>query len=320
MKCNHCGSENPQKADFCQECGGKIDKNKKNKRGFWASINWMAAIIGLIVGLLFCLLTAKTLSFISFIIVLPLISGITSVFLANEVKIKQGLTTGMISIIIPGIIFLPFIFGIPIIVLGAVGGFLGTLLNKYVFNSTNDIEEKSRIEGILNWWRVRGKGVRLVTILIIVILGTSLFSSAMSLSVSNNTQTEVNPVNNTNKSNTTNLTTPTPSQTTPTTTTTSDLYAPVLSGVKSFFKDYNSMYSEDGVKTGYLIDTIKIDSLSKISDNEVQVSISCSRKTNDIEFDSRWSGKFIKKNGEWVEDGNFVQTYSYNKNTKEKII
>ncbi len=94
----------------------------------------------------------------------------------------------------------------------------------------------------------------------------------------------------------------------------------VLSGVKLFFKDYNALYGEDGINTGYLIDTITIDTISKVSDSEVEVSISCERiDSNGNEFDSKWSGTFIKQNGEWVDSGNFAQTYSYNKNTKEEV-
>lgn len=94
----------------------------------------------------------------------------------------------------------------------------------------------------------------------------------------------------------------------------------VEEGVKTFFKEFNAMYDEDGVNSGYLISTINIDSLNKISDTEVEVTVSLKRiASNGDKFDSKWSGSLYLKDGKWVDDGNFVQTYSYNTNTGEKV-
>lgn len=44
MKCEDCGSENPPEAQFCQECGQKIEKKEK-KRGI---VTYLVVAIGLI--------------------------------------------------------------------------------------------------------------------------------------------------------------------------------------------------------------------------------------------------------------------------------
>lgn len=95
----------------------------------------------------------------------------------------------------------------------------------------------------------------------------------------------------------------------------------VKKGIEDFFKDFNAMYNEDGINKGYLINTIQIDKLNKISDTEVDVTVSLKRITsNGDNFDSKWSGPFYLKEGKWIDDGNFVQIYSYNKNTGQKVI
>ena len=94
----------------------------------------------------------------------------------------------------------------------------------------------------------------------------------------------------------------------------------VKNGVENFFKDFNAMYNEDGANNGYLIKTITIDKVNKISNTEVDVTVSLNRiASNGDEFDSKWGGSFYLKKGIWVDDGNFAQTYSYNKNTGEKV-
>lgn len=282
-------------------------------------IDWIAAIIGLLVGLVVALFTSSSTGGVAFFTLFPIVSGIVSVILANDVNYKEGIITGILSVIVVGV---PLILlagaGLFILLMGVFGGFLGVLINKYIFKSkTSEDTNLSRVAPIKIWWDNQSNGIiKFFVILAVIIVGVGLI-----VSIVGQTANMAKYKNDTSQTSQTNKTSVSTSNVTPTSVVDSNVQAAVLIGVKSFFKDFNAMYDEDGTSTGYIIDTINIDSISKVSDTEVQVTVSCKRiASNGNQFDSTWSGKFIKKNGKWVDDGNFVQTYSYNKNTGERVI
>jgi hypothetical protein len=182
--CQKCKTKNLDEAKFCEKCGNDLSEVvntpgsvQKNKRGFLRR-NWIASILGLIIGLLVTVITAKFAGYYAFFFILPIVSGVSSVYLKNDQGFKDGAITGILSIIIVGIIFIPFLgLGIFLMLLGALGGVLGVLLNKFVFKSGSLGDEKtvSRIVFIQKWWDKQGNGIRILTILAIAILGILLF-------------------------------------------------------------------------------------------------------------------------------------------------
>lgn len=215
-KCPYCGFDNKDSAVHCQECGKEIEVEITSKKGFWASINWIAVILGLLVGLLVWLLTAKSFGYTSFLLILPLVSGLVSGLLANDVNYKEGIKTGIISVIVLGVPLLILMgAGLILMLFGAVGGFLGVLLNKYIFKSkmSADGENVSRVLSIQKWWNKQGNGIKSITIIIVIILAIGLFVGGIQMQMtpsSNNNTTQTSQVNNTSVS-----TTPTPTKQTP---------------------------------------------------------------------------------------------------------
>ncbi len=84
---------------------------------------------------------------------------------------------------------------------------------------------------------------------------------------------------------------------------------------KIFLKEINDFYDDDGITTGYLLDTVKIMSVDKISDNKAKVWISV-RRIGSIPpydtFEESWKGTFIKMDEEWKAGEDFMRTDSYN--------
>ena len=96
----HCGSENPDNAVFCQECGTAINKDgpskiknsekKKSSKG----IKWTSVFFGFIVGLLiFILLNNNEIIYV----LVPLMGGLIAAYLGGgeyKTGIKYGIITG----------------------------------------------------------------------------------------------------------------------------------------------------------------------------------------------------------------------------------
>ena len=148
--------------------------------------NWIASVLGTIIGLTLALITVSFTNLSSIFIILPIGSGVSSVYLANNNKYLDGIVTGILSIIILGIITLFFGIGIIFILVAAFGGFLGVLLNKYMFKSVNHGNKQpvSRILFIQKWWNKQGNGIRAISILITSILGIALFAGIILISMS----------------------------------------------------------------------------------------------------------------------------------------
>jgi len=188
--CQKCKTKNLDEAKYCEKCGNDLSEvltipspEKKNKLDFLRR-NWIAAILGLIIGLFLALITITYANLVSVFIILPIASGVSSVYLANNTEYLEGTMTGILSIIILGIITLTFGIGIIFILVAALGGFLGVILNKYIFKSENigDDKKASRIVGIQNWWDNRRNGIRILSLLAITILGIALFAGIIAIS------------------------------------------------------------------------------------------------------------------------------------------
>ena len=188
--CQNCKTNNLDEAKFCEKCGKDLFETinpsisvKKGKLNYLRK-NWIASVLGTIIGLSLALITLTYANLVSIFIILPIGSGVSSVYLANNDNYLEGTVTGILSIIILGIITLFFGIGIIFILVAAFGGFLGVLLNKYLLKSTNleDEQPVSRIILIQEWWDKQGNGIRILSVLTIAIIGISLFAGIVSLS------------------------------------------------------------------------------------------------------------------------------------------
>jgi zinc-ribbon domain len=189
--CQNCKTENLDEAKFCEKCGYDLSKGvntpilvKKGKVDFLRR-NWIASILGLIIGLSLTLISTIYINLYSIIIVLPLVSGVSSVYLANNNNYLEGIMIGIISIIILSVITIFFGIGIIFILIAAFGGFLGVLLNKYMFKSeiNEDNQTVSRIIYIQKLWDKQGNGIRALSLLAVSIIGIALFASIISVSL-----------------------------------------------------------------------------------------------------------------------------------------
>jgi len=189
--CQNCKTENLDEAKFCEKCGYDLSEAintpipvKKGKLDFLRR-NWIASVLGTIIGLTLALITITYANFSSIFIILPIGSGVSSVYLANNNKYLEGILTGILSIIILGVITLFYGIGIVFILVAAFGGFLGVLLNKYVLKSVSleDKEPVSRVHKIQEWWDKQGNGIRTLSILAVAILGIALFAGIVSISL-----------------------------------------------------------------------------------------------------------------------------------------
>jgi len=110
--CQNCKTENLDEAKFCEKCGYDLSEAintpipvKKGKLDFLRR-NWIASVLGTIIGLTLALITITYANFSSIFIILPIGSGVSSVYLANNNKYLEGILTGILSIIILGVITL----------------------------------------------------------------------------------------------------------------------------------------------------------------------------------------------------------------------
>jgi len=271
--------------------------------------------ISIIVGVLISLLITLILKFfigIYALLLLPVLSSALSVFFANEIEYPAGMIIGLISALISLLWINPiFIF------LGPLGGFLGVFLNRYLLQqevvSCHDLSKKKsiaypRINPVLVWINnpYRNKTVPAVcTALLALFLIWGIFAVPM-----DTPQTDVSEEKVATSKNTTNQISED-----------EKLENEVKQGLTDFFKDFNTLFNYDGVKTGYIINSMKIDRLNKVSNTEVNITVSLTFIDSNLdEFDSIWSGPFYLENGKWMDKGNFVQIHLYNVNTGEDFI
>ncbi|GAB6055634.1 hypothetical protein JCM15415_09500 [Methanobacterium movens] len=271
--------------------------------------------ISIIIAVLISLLITLILKFfigIYALLLLPVLSSSLSVFFANEIEYPVGMIIGLISALISLLWISPiFIF------LGFLGGFLGVFLNRYLLQqeigSSYDLNKRKsiaypRINPVLVWINnpYRNKIVPVIgTLLLALLLIWGIFAVPMDTA-----QTDVSDEKAAPSKNTTSQISED-----------EKLEKDVKQGLSDFFKDFNTLFNYDGVKTGYILNSMKIDRLNKVSNNEVNVTVSLTFvDSSRDEFDSIWTGPFYLENGKWVDKGNFIQIHLYNVNTGEKFI
>jgi len=270
---------------------------------FLGKLNVLSIVCGVLISLLLTIILKLVIGDFA-LWILPLVAGLISIFLANETDLLvvgiSSLLAGLITFIWVGPLF---------IILAPAGGCLGALLNGYLSGSPRiDLNKKStssgsRIQPLENWF-THPRTNKIIPIIAIIIAGVVLVWG-VGLPVN-----EPVPVNKTTKI--TNNTTAN--------NTTSSLESEVKKGVTAFFINFNSIFNQDGTSTGYIISTIQIDNLTKVSETQVNVTVSLTRiATTGEQYRSVWSGPFYLENGTWIDKGDFVQTHTYNKTTGEEV-
>ncbi len=267
--------------------------------------NVVAVISGILISLILVLILKFIIGELA-LWLLPIFTGFITVFFANETEappvILYSIIAGLFTVIWVGPFFL---------ILAPLGGCFGAIMNSNLLKnrsvnlSKSNHNQFSRVISIENWIRhpQTNKFIPFILTLflgIILVLGIGLPAEVDNPAPNNLT------VNNTNNSSIS------PELV---------LENNVKEGVELFFKDFNQLFNYDGKKSGYIIETIEINRLNKISNREVNVTVSL--KSIDLvgeEYDSIWSGPFYLEKGKWVDEGDFVQIHLYNINTGEKVV
>lgn len=272
---------------------------------FWNNFNYVAVIVGLFSGLLISIIL-KFFIGSNALFLLPLMAGVISVYLSQEsdyiTGISTGLLAGLISIIWIGPYFL---------ILGPLGSFLGILLNSYLGDKpesnpvlkTKENTKEGRVKPIQNWIRslnLANPIIIIVTVLVGAVLVWGVFTVPTLDMETNHAKTTTHSNNNTK-----NQSSVSPEDVA--------LKKNITQSVELFFSNFNLLFKQNGVNNGYIISSIKIENITKISLNQVQVTVTLTRKTSDGgQFKSVWNGPFFLVNGTWVDKGEFIQIHSYN--------
>jgi len=261
------------------------------------NFNYEAVIAGLFLSLLFTIIL-KFFMGETALFFLPIMASFFGVFLANEIEYIQGITTGLLAGLISIIWVGPYF-----LILGSLGGFLGVLLNQYLKPGVvlNPVLGKNITEdrmNLFNNWlgnlRINKKFLAILTVLLGIILIWGVFAGP---TVVSETQPGPGAANNTTALNSQDLA----------------LKKNVTYGLEIFFSNFNTLFQQNGITTGYIIKSIQIESLNKTSDSEVMVTVNLTRISSDgSKFNSVWTGPFYLVNGTWVDQGEFVQIHSYN--------
>lgn len=253
-------------------------------------------LVAIVSGILISLLLTLILKLIigdAALWILPILAGLISVFLANETDILGVVITsiiaGLISIIWVGPLFVIF---------ALLGGCVASILNGYINHDSpnglgrRNITPNSRVSSIENWI-THPRTNKLIPIIIIIILAILLIWG-IGLPVSDNHEPVKNITNNTTTNSQDQL-----------------LKNNIKKAVVYYFKDFNSLFNQTGINSGYILDTITIVNIKKVSDSQVNVTVNLIRISDTGEkFNSTWSGPFYSYNGVWVENGDFVQINS----------
>ena len=231
---------------------------------------------------------------------MPIFAGILTTYFSKELNFFKGSILGLLASIVT-------LFWVPpyMIVFGVVGGFIGTIINIYIVNSIK-FSNSTGSEGINNRIKfiprileikIPNKKIRYILIAIVVVLliwGVSYESNA------ENGITETTPINNTstnidNQEEIKNITEQLKNQ------------LPV------FYGNLNVLFSANGVDRGYIINSMNITEIQKLSKKKIRVTLNITRVTNDgANYTSIWEGPFFLENGTWVDKGDFVQIHCYN--------
>lgn len=264
---------------------------------FLNNFNYGAVITGLFISLLLTIIL-KFLIGESALYLLPLMASFIGVFLANENGYIKGITIGLLAGLISIIWIGPYF-----LILGLLGSFLGVILNQYlnkgvilspILGRNNTQDRMSLVNSWVEDLRINKSVVAIVVVLLGILLVWGVFAAGMDSEPDNS---------------------PIPNNTTNTTVSSEDIALKnnVTRSVQIFFSNFNTLFKQNGVSTGYIISTINIESLNKTSDTQVMVTVNLTRISNDgSQFNSVWTGPFYLVNGTWVDQGEFVQIHSYN--------
>lgn len=271
---------------------------------FWNNFNYVAVIAGLLAGLLLSIIL-KFFIGNDALFLLPLMASVISVYLSQEADYITGISTGLLAGLISIIWIGPYF-----LILGPLGGFLGVILNRYLGDSpepspvlkTKNSTSEGRVKPIQNWiehLNLAKPIILVATVLIGVVLVWGVFTVPTLGMETEHTKTPVH-VNDTSK----NQSSVKPEDLA--------LKNNITKSVELFFSDFNLLFKQNGVTNGYIISSIKIENITKISLNQVQVSVKLIRIANGTQFNSEWNGPFFLVNGTWVDKGEFIQIHSYN--------
>lgn len=272
---------------------------------FWNNFNYVAVIAGLLAGLLLSIIL-KFFIGNNALFLLPIMAGVISVYLSKEVEYITGISTGLLAGLISIIWIGPYF-----LILGPLGGFLGVIVNRYLGNSpesnpilkTKNSVSKGRVKPIQTWiehLNLAKPIILVATILLGVVLVWGVFTVPTLGMETEHPKTQVQ----------TNTTPQNQSSFNPEDVA---LKKNITKSLELFFSDFNLLFKQNGVTRGYIISSIQIENITKISLNQVQVSVKLTRITsNGGQFNSEWNGPFFLVNGTWVDKGEFIQIHSYN--------
>lgn len=272
---------------------------------FWNNFNYVAVITGLFTGLLISIILKFFIGNYA-LFLLPLMAGVISVYLSKEVEYITGISTGILAGLISIIWIGPYF-----LILGPLGGFLGVMLNRYLGDSPEsstvlkikNSASEGRVRPIQNWiehLNLAKPIIVIATVLIGLVLVWGVFTVPTLGIETEHSKTPVH--NNTTPQNQSSIS---PEDVA--------LKKNITKSVELFFSDFNLLFKQNGVSSGYIISSIQIENITKISLNQVQVSVKLTRITsNGGQFNSEWRGPFFLVNGTWVDKGEFIQIHSYN--------
>lgn len=259
----------------------------------------VSGITGILITL-FLTIILKLILADTAILFMPLWAGLLTTYFSKELNFFKGSVLGLLASIVT-LIWIPPHF----ILLGIVGGFIGTLLNIYICNSpkfstsTGSDGPNKRIQVIptILEHKIPNKKIRYGLILIIIIL--------LVWGVSYGINTEKTVENNNNVVNT-NATINDDAEI-------KNITEQLKSQLSVFYGNLNVLFAANGVDRGYILNSINITEVQKLSKKKIRVTLNIRRVTNDgANYTSIWEGPFYLENGTWIDKGDFVQIHCYN--------
>ena len=231
---------------------------------------------------------------------MPFFVGLFTTYFSKELNFFRGSVLGLLASIVT--IFWLHSY---IIIFGLLGGFIGTLINIFIvdspkfLNSTGSDGVNNRvliIPRILEY-KIPNKKIRYILILVLAILlvwGVS-YGLDSEKPVENKVPSSNTNSNIDNQAEIKNITNQLKTQ------------------LQVFYGNLNVLFAANGVDRGYILNTINITEVQKLSRKKIRVTLNITRVTNDgANYTSIWEGPFYLENGTWIDKGDFVQIHCYN--------
>jgi hypothetical protein len=234
---------------------------------------------------------------------MPLFAGLLTTYFSKELNFFKGSIIGLLASIITLIWIPPYM-----VFLGLVGGFIGTLINIFIVNSPKFLNSTGS-EGVNNRIKVLprilelkipNEKIRYILILILAIFlvwGVSYGLNAEE-TVEKNSPAPVNTnLNVDDQAEIKNITNQLQTQ------------------LQVFYGNLNVLFAANGVDKGYILTSMNITEIQKLSKKKIRVTLNITRVTNDgANYTSIWEGPFYLENGTWIDKGDFVQIHCYDVN------